>query len=105
MTTAADLAKKHPTEKIEVWSFDEHRIGLQPIIRHVWVPPEEKQPIVPVYPRYEWTWLYGFVHPESGKTCTLLMPYVNTSTFDIALEIFAKEVGVGNGKRILLVLD
>lgn len=99
------MAEAHPTEKIEIWAFDEHRIGLQPVIRQVWIPPEEKAPIVSVYPRYQWTWLYGFVHPESGKTYTLLLPYVNTKTFEIALKHFAQEVGVGNGKHILLVLD
>lgn len=95
----------YPHDKIEVWSFDEHRIGLQPVLRRVWIPPDEKAPIVHVYPRYQWTWLYGFVHPESGQICTLLLPYVNTETFEIALEKFAQEVGTGNGKRILLVLD
>ena len=55
---------------------------------------------------YEWTYLYdGFVHPESGKVFWLVLPTVNTELFSLALREFAKEVGAGKKKRVLLVVD
>jgi Winged helix-turn helix len=42
-----------------VWSEDEHRLGLQPVLRRVWTPIGE-QPIATVKTQYQWLWLYGF---------------------------------------------
>lgn len=53
---------KYPQAQIEVWFFDEHRVGLKPIIRKVWSPIGER-PIAVVQPRYEWLYIYGFVEP------------------------------------------
>ena len=61
--------------------------------------------MVEVEPRFEWLYLYGFVQPQTGRTFWLLLPYVNTQVFSIALAEFAKDVGAGVNKRILLVLD
>ena len=60
------LQARYPQAEIEVWSEDEHRLGLQPILRRVWTPIGE-QPIASVKTKYQWLWLYGFVHPESGE--------------------------------------
>ena len=54
---------------------------------------------------YEWTYLYGFVRPESGRVFWLVLPTVNTELFSMALREFAREVGAGEDKRVLLVLD
>jgi hypothetical protein len=61
------LQSKYPDADIEVWSMDEHRLGLHPILRRVWTPIGE-QPVAEVQQKYQWLWLYGFVHPESGET-------------------------------------
>lgn len=58
-----------------------------------------------VYPRYEWTYLSAFVHPESGSTSFWLTPTVNKDVFLLLLRVFAEEQGVGKRKRIILVLD
>lgn len=94
----------HPKAKVEVWSFDEHRLGLQPILRRVWSP-RGKRPVVKVEQRYQWLYLYGFVQPQSGQTFWLLLPYVNTAIFNLALQAFAGEVGAGSDKQIVLVMD
>lgn len=47
-----EIQEKHPTAKIEVWFFDEHRVGLKPIIKKVWSPIGER-PTVIVQHRYE----------------------------------------------------
>lgn len=55
--------------------------------------------------RYEWLCPYGFVRPKSGEVHWLIVPKVNMEVSSLALEHFAEEVGVGNDRRILLVLD
>lgn len=89
---------------VEVWSFDEHRLGLKPILRKIWSLVGER-PIAPVNHRYEWTYLYGFVHPQTGNTEWLILPRVNIAWFNQALQNFARQVGAGANKQCLLVLD
>ncbi len=84
--------------------MDEHRIGLQPIIRRVWALKGTSVRAL-VAPRYQWMYVYGFVHPQSGRTTWLLLPTVNVEVFEAALAIFAQEVGAGPDKPIVLVLD
>lgn len=63
------------------------------------------RPQVPVRQRYQWMYIYSFVHPASGRTEWLLLPTLTAEVFTIALAQFAQAVGAGKGKRILLVLD
>lgn len=84
--------------------MDEHRIGLKPIQRRVWAP-KGSGVRVPVCPRYQWMYVYAFVHPQSGRTTWLLLPSVNVEAFSRALAAFAEEIGAGIHKRVLLVLD
>src|SRR2546423_4342486 len=84
----AAVKAAHPTALVEVWSFDEHRIGLQPLLRRVWAP-KGCRPICPVEPRYQWLYLYGFVCPAQGETLFLVLPKVNTDYFNQALADFA----------------
>ena len=100
----AKLKEAYPTAKVELWCEDEHRLGLKPIIRKVWSPIGER-PLVKAHQRYEWTYLYAFAHPKSGEVCWLVLPTVNAEVFSLTLEDFAKEVGAGKRKRVLLVLD
>ncbi len=79
-------------------------MGLKPILRRVWSP-KGVRPAAVVRPRYEWVWVYGFVHPETGRTEWLLMPYVDKGSYRAALHNFAKSVGAGSGKQIVLVVD
>jgi transposase len=89
---------------VEVWAEDEGRLGLQPILRRVWTKcghrPQSMGQI-----RYDWTYVYGFVRPATGKTHWLLLPDVSEECFEIALKNFAKRVGAGKKKRIILLLD
>ena len=100
----ARLKEAYPTAKVELWATDEHRLGLKPIIRKVWSPVGDR-PSVKIHQRYEWTYLYAFVRPKTGEVHWLILPMVNARAFSLALEHFAKEVGAGNKRRILLVLD
>ena len=54
---------------------------------------------------YEWLYVFGFVHPCTGRTEWMIMPEVSTGVMSIALGEFARAVGAGSRKNILLVLD
>jgi hypothetical protein len=99
------LKETHPEAKrIEIWAQDETRLGLKPVIRRVWAPVGER-PTALFNRAYKWTYLYGFVHPESGDLFWMILPTVNTEMFSVALREFAREVGAGKERRILLVVD
>ncbi len=81
-------------------------MGLEPVMRRVWAPVGSR-PTAKLKRGYEWTYyLYGFVRPTTtGEAYWLILPTVNKELFSMALHEFAKEVGAGENKRILLVLD
>lgn len=87
-----------------MWCEDEHRLGLKPILRRVYVP-EGETPIADVNWRFKWLWLYAFVHPKTGETYWWILPYVNTQLFNQVLADFAQEFGLGTDKRIILAVD
>jgi transposase len=98
------LQTSHPDSQVELWAMDEHRIGLKPIIRRVWCK-RGQRPLVAVQHRYKWMYEYGFVCPSSGKTFWLLLPRVSIAAYTLALEEFARTVGAGPNKQVLVVLD
>jgi len=98
------IQQAHPQTEVELWCMDEHRIGLKPVLRRVWAR-KGQRPIVRVRHRYQWLYVYGFVCPESGETHCLLLPTVSIEVFAIALAHFARAVGAGPDRRIILVLD
>lgn len=87
-----------------MWTMDEHRLGLKPVLRRVWAR-RGRRPVVRVHHRYEWLYIYCFVRPTTGESCWLILPVVNAEVFSLALGHFAREVGAGERKRIVLVLD
>ncbi len=100
-----ELQKEFPAHQIEVWSFDEHRVGLKPILRKVWAPIGER-PSAVVCHRYEWVYLYGFVNPPTGKTEWFIPSRESTvNGARLVLEKFALQTGAGPSKIILLVMD
>lgn len=94
--------KRDPPEQrsVELWTMDEHRVGLKPILRKVWAR-KGQRPVVEVRPRYRWLYIYGFVQPETGETVFWLAPSVNTETFRAILERFLQE----REAPVMLVLD
>ena len=95
---------KYPESQIEVWAQDEARLGLIPIVRRVWAL-RGHRPQALGRRRYQWLYLYGFVRPSTGEVQWLILPEVNTVVFQIALDHFARAIGAGPAKRVLLVLD
>jgi transposase len=89
---------------VEIWAADEHRIGLKPITRGVWAPIGVR-PIAFGHHRYEWLYVTGFVQPSTGNTVWNVSNIVGKAMFEAILADFAKSVGAGPKKRIVLQLD
>jgi transposase len=90
---------------VELWAVDEHRIGLKPLLRRVWTPAGGPRPHAVVQHRFAWRYLVGFVHLASGRTYFHLASAVSIAVFEAELAAFARAVGAGPHKQIVLVLD
>ena len=97
------LKQDAPNIETELWCFDEHRVGLKPILRKVWAKKGER-PLAVVSHRYQWLYVYGFVEPKTGRTFWYLIPRVNTEWLNLVYQQFAQDVGASD-KRILLIED
>ncbi len=98
------IQEQHPGAEVQGWFFDEHRVGLKPILRRVWSPIGE-QPTAVVHHRYEWLYIYAFVNPQTGETHFYLIPRVNVTWLNKVFEAFALDVGASEEKIIFLVED
>lgn len=92
------LEEKHPYSEIELWFFDEHRVGLKPILRKVWSK-IGKRATARVEHHYQWLYVYGFVQPKTVQTLWYLIPRVNTQWFNLVLKSFAEEAGISASKK------
>ena len=93
---------------MELWAEDEARLGLKPVLRRVWAPrgkEKEKRPEAVVRQRYQWMYVYGFVHPSSGRSEWWLLPGVSTEAMNAVLKEFARLTGAGPKKQIVVLLD
>jgi hypothetical protein len=101
-----ELERAHPEAEVQLWAEDEARWGLKPVMRRVWAP-VGKRPVVPAS--------RGATNgPISTASCTPRVERCtgsdpahghNVELFSMALDEFAKEVGAGEDKHILLVVD
>ena len=98
------VATAHPGAAVEVWAVDEHRLGLLPVVRRVWAP-RGQRPVAPVRRAYAWLYVYGFVRPRTGQTWWGLLPTVSVEAMTVALAAFARDEGIGPGKRAVLAVD
>jgi hypothetical protein len=87
-----------------VWAFDEHRLGLKPILRRIWTV-KGQRPIAPVHHRYQWLYLYAFVNPQTGQSVFYILPRVDTESLSRVLENLALELAASKDHAVLLVLD
>ena len=95
---------KHPGAVIETFATDEHRLGLKPVVRRIWAPRGER-PVALGHHRFAWLYVTAFVSPATGESFWYLTSSVSKRLFDALLALFAKEVGAGPARIIILVLD
>jgi DDE superfamily endonuclease len=94
----------HPDTPVEVWAEDEHRLGLKPVRRRVWAPIGER-PTAPGHHRYKWLHVTAFVQPTTGEAVWFLSTGLSKPFFEALLASFARQVGAGRERRVVLVLD
>jgi transposase len=87
-----------------VWSEDEARFGLQPIIKRRWAK-RGARPTAQLNPRYEWTWSYGAVEMATGENFFLILPNLQASSVEIFLREFARAKGLSQKKIAILLWD
>jgi transposase len=92
------LEQENANINVDVWFFDEHRVGLKPILRKVWSKKGER-PIALVQHRYEWLYVYGFVKPKTGETFWYLIPRVNIQWLNVVDQQFAQDAGISSQKK------
>ena len=92
------LEQDNPNSEIDVWFFDEHRIGLKPILKKVWSKVGSRPEAI-VSHRYEWLYVYGFVKPKTGENLYYLIPRVNTNWLNLVYQQFAIDAGVNSQKK------
>jgi hypothetical protein len=79
-------------------------VGLLPVIRRVWAL-KGQRPFAHVRRKYEWLYVYGFVRPSTGQSWWCLLPTVTTPAFSRALATFARDEGIDEAHRAVLVID
>jgi hypothetical protein len=84
--------------------MEEYPIGLKSVLTGEWVD-EFSNATAQVNWRFQWLWLYGFVHPSTGDTYWSILPFVNSQLFERVLKDFALNWKVTPKKRVFLVVD
>jgi hypothetical protein len=100
----AGLRRDHPGKVVELWAEDEARLGLRPIARRVWAV-KGRRPTAHGRTRYRWLYVYGFVHPASGRNLELILPAADTDWMAAALEEFARWADPGGIKLLVVLVD
>jgi DDE superfamily endonuclease len=83
---ALDLPADRP---VRLWVADEMRYGLLPVTRRVWGL-RGTRPVCPVYPRYEWAYVYGAA--EVGEQARVEFLYTSTVELEFS-GLFLQQVG------------
>lgn len=100
----AALRRDPPAMAVELWAEDEARLGLKPIARRVWAP-KGRRPTAHGRTKYQWLYVYGFVHPSSGRNWELILPSANTDWMGLALEEFARWADPAGEKLLVVLVD
>ena len=87
-----------------MWAEDEARLGLKPIVRRVWAL-RGHRPTSCGRTKYQWLYIYGFVHPASGRNLELLLPTADAEWMSLALAEFARWADPHGDTVLVLVLD
>ena len=102
LETLTELNQAQPDKRIWLCFQDEARFGLKPTYRRVWAPIGQR-PTAPSRARYEWSYVFATVHPETGTTHALILPVANTRAMQLYLDDFA--ASLPTDVVALLVLD
>lgn len=93
------MREAHPERRVRLSFQDEARFGLKPSYRRRWSA-KGRRPTAPSRTRYEWTYLYGVVEPETGEVFWLILPQANT----VMMQLFVDEYAHSLPEDVLVVL-
>ena len=85
-----------------MWFQDEARIGQQGTLTTVWAE-KGSRPTAVKQTEYDWIYLFGAVHPQTGNSSALLTPTVNTGYMNHHLRFISEQAGPE--VHVILVLD
>lgn len=74
------------------------------MIRRVWAR-RGQRPVALSSHKYQWLYLYGFVRPATGDVEWWLANKIGVALFQQVLDAFARQIGAGRRKIVILVLD
>lgn len=97
-----NVREKHPNKRVRVFTQDEGRFGLQPIIRKIWWF-TGLRPTIEIHPRYEWFYTCSAVEPSSGESFTQLWSTMNLDCMQYWLDCFSNTLD--KNEMCILVLD
>jgi transposase len=86
--TQVQAAPQQGYQRWRLWTQDESRCGLLPILRRR-ITARGVQPLVPAAYHFESLYLYGAVEPLTGESFFLELPVLNTQGFQLFLDHFA----------------
>jgi transposase len=89
LATTASTATEKGYSEVRIFAQDESRMGLLPIVRHR-LTARGVHPTIRSSYCFESFYLYGAVAPTTGESFFLELPYLNTATFQIFVDEFAK---------------
>lgn len=87
--------------EIEIWFQDECGVVGDPKPRRV-IAKKGSRPFAPYTGKHFRDNVVGAVRPSDGKFISLIMPYMNTITFQIFLDEMNKHIG---DKKIVMIMD
>jgi transposase len=90
-------------ERLDVWSLDECHFQQHGTRCVMWVPPEDKDPIVRHAPTRRSVALFGAVNVTDGQLVTLMTSLFDASSFEVFLKLLLRHRR--RGRRMALVLD
>ena len=94
----------HPDRPVELWFQDEARLGTKSVLRRCWAKRGVRW-AAPHTNGFEWTYIYGFVHPFSGRTDLLRFDTVDIASFSAALSLFKARFDPADERLLILVVD
>jgi len=97
----ARVQAEHPEADVEVWTMDEHRLGLKPVLLDVGSRGNNRCSGELAFSVAMAVWLCS---PSVGETYWWILPKVNINLFNRVLADFAI-FGPGKNKQIILAMD
>jgi transposase len=91
------------SEEIDLWSLDECHFQQHGTRCRMWIPPEDKDPVVLQAPTRKSVALFGAVNTVTGKLITMLAPKFNAETFEVFLRRLVRHRK--RSRKMVIILD